>query len=77
MSRRPSGPGWQMGMVGWSVACRTLLGAALGLWLDARYPGGHSWTLMWLAIGLGLAASMPGIGWRRKTGKSTSRKEWS
>ena len=43
-----------MGIVGWSVAVPTLLGAALGLWLDARYPGGHSWTLMWLAIGLGL-----------------------
>ncbi len=43
-----------MGMVGWSVAVPTLLGAALGLWLDEHYPGGHSWTLMWLAIGLGL-----------------------
>jgi ATP synthase protein I len=43
-----------MGMVGWSVAVPTLLGAALGLWLDKHYPGGHSWTLMWLAIGLGL-----------------------
>jgi ATP synthase protein I len=43
-----------MGIVGWSVAVPTLLGAALGIWLDARYPGGHSWTLMWLAIGLGL-----------------------
>jgi ATP synthase protein I len=43
-----------MGMVGWSVAVPTLLGAALGLWLDKRYPGGYSWTLMLLAIGLGL-----------------------
>ena len=43
-----------MGIVGWSVAVPTLLGAALGIWLDARYPGGHSWTLMLLAIGLGL-----------------------
>ena len=43
-----------MGLVGWSVAVPTLLGAALGLWLDKRYPGGHSWTLMLLAIGLGL-----------------------
>jgi ATP synthase protein I len=43
-----------MGMVGWSVAVPTLLGAALGLWLDEHYPGGHSWTLMFLAIGLGL-----------------------
>ena len=43
-----------MGMVGWSVAVPTLLGAALGLWLDEHHPGGHSWTLMLLAIGLGL-----------------------
>jgi len=43
-----------MGLVGWSVAIPTLLGAALGLWLDKNYPGGHSWTLMLLAIGLGL-----------------------
>src|SRR5512141_3493315 len=43
-----------MGIVGWSVAVPPLLCAALGIWLDARYPGGHSWALMWLAIGLGL-----------------------
>jgi len=43
-----------MGLVGWSVAVPTLLGAALGVWLDKRYPGGHSWSLMLLAIGLGL-----------------------
>lgn len=43
-----------MGLVGWSVAVPTLLGAALGLWLDKHYPGSHSWTLALLAIGLGL-----------------------
>ena len=43
-----------MGLVGWSVVVPTLLGAALGLWLDKNYPGSHSWTLMLLAIGLGL-----------------------
>lgn len=43
-----------MGLVGWSVAVPTLLGAALGVWLDKRYPGSHSWALMMLAIGLGL-----------------------
>ena len=43
-----------MGLVGWSVAMPTLLGAVLGLWLDKRYPGEHSWTLALLAIGLGL-----------------------
>ena len=41
-----------MGLVGWSVAIPTLLGAALGLWLDKRYPGPHSWTLTLLFIGL-------------------------
>jgi len=43
-----------MGMVGWSVAVPTVLGAALGVWLDQHYPGGHSWTLALLAGGLGL-----------------------
>jgi len=41
-----------MGLIGWSVAIPTLLGAALGLWLDRRYPGGRSWTLALLVAGL-------------------------
>ena len=40
-----------MGLIGWSVAIPTLLGAALGLWLDERYSG-HSWTLALLVAGL-------------------------
>ncbi|MDP2603995.1 MAG: AtpZ/AtpI family protein [Deltaproteobacteria bacterium] len=41
-----------MGLIGWSVVVPTLLGAALGIWLDKRHPGSHSWTLMLLVIGL-------------------------
>jgi ATP synthase protein I len=41
-----------MGLIGWSVAIPTLLGALLGLWLDRRYPGGRSWTLALLIVGL-------------------------
>ena len=41
-----------MGLIGWSVAIPTLLGVALGIWLDNRHPGTHSWTLMLLVIGL-------------------------
>lgn len=41
-----------MGLVGWSVAVPTLLGTAMGIWLDKRYPGIHSWTLSLLIIGL-------------------------
>ena len=41
-----------MGLVGWSVVVPTLLGAALGIWLDDRHPGAHSWTLALLVAGL-------------------------
>src|SRR5450432_3781151 len=41
-----------MGLIGWSVVIPTLLGAALGLWLDKRHPGGHAWTLALLMAGL-------------------------
>jgi ATP synthase protein I len=41
-----------MGLVGWSVVVPTLVGAALGIWLDTRHPGRHSWTLMLLMVGV-------------------------
>jgi ATP synthase protein I len=40
-----------MGLIGWSVAIPTVLGAALGLWLDQRHSS-HSWTLALLMAGL-------------------------
>ena len=43
-----------MGLIGWSVVVPTLLGAALGLWLDKNYPGKQSWTLALLVAGLAL-----------------------
>jgi ATP synthase protein I len=58
-ARRRSSPGvWSglgmMGLIGWSVAIPTLLGAALGIWLDQNHPGGRSWTLALLVAGLTL-----------------------
>lgn len=41
-----------MGLIGWSVTVPTLLGAAFGLWLDARHVGQRSWTLALLMAGL-------------------------
>jgi ATP synthase protein I len=41
-----------MGLIGWSVVVPTLLGAALGFWLDKSHPGSFSWTLTLLIIGL-------------------------
>mgnify|MGYP001798772393 CR=1 FL=1 len=43
-----------MGLIGWSVVVPTLLGAALGIWLDKRHAGTHSWTLALLMAGLTL-----------------------
>jgi ATP synthase protein I len=43
-----------MGLVGWSVVVPTLLGAALGIWLDKHHPGKHAWTLALLVGGLAL-----------------------
>jgi ATP synthase protein I len=40
------------GLIGWSVAVPTLVGAIVGLWWDRRHPGAHSWTLMLLVAGL-------------------------
>jgi ATP synthase protein I len=58
-ARRNAGQGvWfglgMMGLIGWSVVVPTLLGAALGMWLDARHPGKHPWTLALLMAGLAL-----------------------
>jgi ATP synthase protein I len=41
-----------MGMIGWSVAVPSLLGAALGVWLDKRNPQSFSWTLSLLVVGI-------------------------
>lgn len=45
------------GMIGWSVAIPTLIGVAIGVWLDIRYPGHISWTLTFLSIGLAIGCA--------------------
>ena len=40
------------GLVGWSVAIPTLIGLALGIWLDSALPLGFSWTLTLLFAGI-------------------------
>jgi ATP synthase protein I len=42
------------GLVGWSVAVPTILGIALGLWLDAQFDNKVSWTITFLFIGIAL-----------------------
>jgi ATP synthase protein I len=56
--RHPASGVWfglgMMGLIGWSVVVPTLLGAALGIWLDRRHAGTHAWTLALLVGGLAL-----------------------
>jgi ATP synthase protein I len=40
------------GLVGWSVAIPTVIGVALGVWIDKTWPGRYSWTLMGLVLGV-------------------------
>ncbi len=40
------------GIIGWSIALPTILGAALGIWLDKNYKENFSWTLSLLVVGL-------------------------
>lgn len=40
------------GLVGWSVAIPTLVGIAIGVWIDSRWPSRFSWTLMLLFVGI-------------------------
>lgn len=55
-ARRPDRTVWYglgaFGMVGWTVAIPTLLGALLGVWLDRVLGGPISWTLTLLVLGL-------------------------
>ena len=46
-----------LGLIGWSVCLPTVSGAWLGLWLDKRHPGNHSWTLALLIAGLCLGCA--------------------
>ena len=59
IAQRNKAPGiWfglgMMGIIGLSVTIPTLLGAALGLWLDGHYPSDRSWTLILLVAGITL-----------------------
>ncbi len=40
------------GLVGWSVVAPTLLGMALGIWIDFQFPSRFSWTLALMLAGL-------------------------
>ena len=44
------------GLVGWSVALPTLIGIAVGIWIDRNWPSRFSWTLTLLLAGIVLGS---------------------
>lgn len=40
------------GLVGWAIAVPTLIGIAIGMWIDSQSETGRSWTLALLIAGL-------------------------
>ena len=40
------------GLVGWSVAIPSVVGVAVGIWIDMTWPSRFSWTLMLLFGGV-------------------------
>ena len=63
-----------MGMIGWSVAIPTLIGVAMGVWLDIKYPGHISWTLTLLSIGLAVGCANAWY-WVKKEQKNIERNQ--
>ncbi|MCA8999534.1 MAG: AtpZ/AtpI family protein [Planctomycetaceae bacterium] len=55
------------GVVGWSVATPTLLGIAMGCWLDRMFPSRISWCLTFLFLGVVAGLSIA-WNWIKKEG---------
>lgn len=45
-----------IGLIGWSVVIPTLIGVAIGRWLDSRWPSSISWTITLMLVGLALGS---------------------
>lgn len=56
------------GLIGWSVSVPTVLGIALGVWIDGRTTSPYSWTLMGLLGGIALGC-LNAWYWLRKEGR--------
>jgi ATP synthase protein I len=63
-----------MGLIGWSVVVPTLLGAALGQWLDKYHSGGRDWTLALMVAGLFIGC-INSWHWIAKEDSEINRKE--
>lgn len=62
------------GIIGWTVAVPTLLGAAFGIWMDKKYPESFSWTLTVLILGL-ITGCLIAWHWITKEHKEMNQKD--
>jgi ATP synthase protein I len=58
-----------MGLVGWSVAIPTVIGVAIGVWIDSRTAGSISWTLTFLFIGVVIGCLQAWFWVKRESGQ--------
>ncbi len=63
------------GLIGWSITVPTLLGAAVGAWIDSRINGPHSWTLMLMLGGVGIGCVNAWMWVSRETESAVENKE--
>ncbi len=56
------------GLVGWAVTVPTLIGVAVGLWIDRSWPGPRVWTLTGLLIGV-LLGCLNAWYWLKREGR--------
>tara|TARA_R110002111_G_scaffold2705_5_gene18017 strand:+ start:5605 stop:5958 length:354 start_codon:yes stop_codon:yes gene_type:complete len=56
------------GLIGWSVTIPAVAGALIGMWIDRRWPGQYSWSLMLLIGGMTLGC-VNAWKWLHKEGK--------
>ena len=61
------------GIIGWSIVLPTVLGAALGIWLDNNYKVDFSWTLSLLVGGL-MMGCVIAWNWIEKENKEIHKK---
>lgn len=56
------------GLIGWSITVPTIIGIAIGIWLDQKWSGTISWVLTLLIIGL-VIGCMNAWYWLKQEGK--------
>lgn len=57
------------GIIGWSITIPTLLGIALGIWIDKKWPSPISWTLTLLGVGIAIGC-LNAWRWMKMSGKN-------